>query len=167
MNHIRSAGFSLIEIIVAIGIMAVVTMFVVPFYLQFAQEAKLTQDATTIYNTAQIAKAKARAGDGGNSASCTQYSGYRLTIGAQSVTTTLCCDAGCSGGGTTSISTNTLASGQTTISSPAAGTSINFARIDGASTDTSIILRNSSISKCQAIQIREVGPITLGDVYGC
>lgn len=167
MKCMRTNGFSLIEIIVAIGIMAVVTMSVVPFYLRFAQEAKLTQDATTIYNTAQIAKAKARAGDGGISGSCTTYSGYRITISSQSVTTTLCCSASCSGGGTTSISTNTLSSGQTSITSPASGTAIGFAPLTGASTDTSIVLRSGSISKCQAIQIRAIGPITLGGVYDC
>jgi prepilin-type N-terminal cleavage/methylation domain-containing protein len=163
----RTLGFTLIEIVVTIGIMSIVSMGVVPFYLQFAQEAKLTQDASILYSAVQLTKSKARAGEGGDSTNCAQYAGYDLIVNAQSLSTKLCCSAACSDVQSKVISTNTLATGKTTITQPSAGTHIRFAPLTGATSTNTIEIRSSSISKCQAIQIQSSGPVSLGTIYGC
>lgn len=166
-THIRR-GFTLIEIIVAIGVMGIVTAAMVPAYQTFTQEAKLTQDATIIRNALQIAKSKAAAGDGGASATCASYSGYEILVNARSVSAIKCCATTCLGAGNPTISTNTLTAAQNTIISPAAGTRIRFAQLSGSvATSVSIVIRNSSIAKCKAIQITPSGVSTIGNLYAC
>jgi prepilin-type N-terminal cleavage/methylation domain-containing protein len=161
-------GFTLIEIIVVIAVMGILTAAIVPAYQSFIQEAKLTQDVTVIRNALQIAQSKARAGDGGASATCASYTGYDVLISTRSISTIRCCESTCLGATSPTIASNSITTLQNTIVSPANGTRIRFVPLTGATTTaTNIVIRNSSISKCKAIQINTSGISTIGNLYAC
>jgi len=142
-------GFTLIEIIVSLSIMAILGTFGLARYNTFNQQQKLKNEAKKFVVVLELAKKKAVASD--LYQDCNNFNGYRVTLTANNYSLNFVCN-----------STNQLIQNYTfdTNITTTVGTGNFFFPPMGAGmnlTINSIRLRNSKINQCINISISTIG----------
>lgn len=94
--HCRSDGFSLIELLVVVGIITVLARSALVNYNAFNDTQKTRQAALTIKNNLRFAQSRAYNGEKPTSG-CTELLGYRVTFTATSYTMQAQCTEGVAG----------------------------------------------------------------------
>lgn len=150
-------GFSLIELIIVTGIIAVFSSLSLGYYNNFTEERKLDRDAKKLVDIIELTKKKAQAGDI-ESYSCGEFSGYTMVFLPASYTMRLCCDSTC----TSSYEVQTFRY-QTNIAALITGsTTVHFEPLTlrtDLSTDTTIRIQHSGLDKCVPIVISPLGVV--------
>ncbi len=82
MKNVHAFGFSLIEIIVVVGIMASVTGFILVSYNNFNTNQKLKQAAKTLRSDLRFVQTRAYSGLKPSGVVCTNIVGYQLSFTA-------------------------------------------------------------------------------------
>lgn len=163
----QSAGFSLIEIIVIMIILASLTGLITANYVDYAEEKKLNEAATILRTSLTTARARALAGDTG-AYNCSEFGGYKVDVfeSSNSARTRLCCDSSCTAFydvKTDNFKTNIdleIASDSAILFKPyAQGVTINSA--------APIVLKNTFLNKCHWVQVNQVGVVEVGYIYDC
>ena len=164
-NKKLSKGFTLIELIIVITIIALFSGMLFAYYGNFNEEKKLQSEVKKITAIAYLARSKATAGDLDlNLPACSDFLGYRININSSS---TYALERNC-GGTYVSVQTQTLPT-NTTITSAipllvlfkplSAGTDL--------SSPTTVVIKDSFINRCMSIQISTLGVITENAAYAC
>lgn len=163
----KTAGFSLIEIIVIMIILVSLTGLITANYVDYTEEMKLNEAATQLRTSLTTARARALAGDIGPYV-CNEFGGYKVLVSeaSNSAKTTLCCDGACTASYdivTATFKSNIdiqIASDSSILFKPyAQGVTINSV--------APIVLKNSFLNKCHWVQINAVGVVEVGYIYEC
>lgn len=152
-------GFTLIEIIVIIGVISILMNIGLAYYNKFNEQKKLQSDTQKLYDILHLARAKTISGDQMN-ITCTSFSGYQVEIvSSSSYKLVLCCSDACSGADQTEIQTYSLQSSITLDPAPA---TIKFKKLTGeVVTSTDIEISNSVISECMKLSVKQSGLVEL------
>ncbi len=168
-------GFTLIELIVVVLIMAIVTGMTLAVFSNFTEDRKLTKEVEKLRDVLELAKKKAT--DSEIVGDCKKFSGYRVSVGSSSYTLNILC----------SPVPPTLVSNlvQTfTIGQETTGTSNSLLiQIPGVSdidfkplsegtnitsgSETDFIFKNLIINKCIWLRISSNGVINKDDEVTC
>jgi type II secretory pathway pseudopilin PulG len=154
-------AFTLIEVVISIGIIIVFAALVMPRYNDYNNELKLKKETRRIMSTIELAKKKALSSDLYNP-SCTSFEGYRVEVAANSFTLHFMCE-----GAQQMIQSYPLDSN---VSITTGTGNMDFAPI-GANTSIpigTIRLRNDSIGKCIDITVTPLGIVSTNDtLFAC
>jgi len=156
MRRINKNGFSLLELLIVISIVAVLGAVGVGFYLNYAKNIEIKTVANTLVSDLKQAQAKSMAGVGGFKW------GIHLVNGDTDYYETFSSPSDYSDVSKSIVSTKYLSKG-VLFSDPASSSTkdIIFNKITGATTEASITLSSSEVTK--KISISSVGSITNGE----
>lgn len=149
-------AFTLIELIVAVGIISVFSGMSLAGYLNYTEELKLKSEAGRLISTIELAKKKASSGELFDTG-CTNFEGYRVEISANSFNLLFLCD-----GLQQQVQGNSF---NNPVSITSAIGNLDFKPL-GIGTDITIgtiTIRNSRISKCMNITVNSVGIMSTTD----
>lgn len=146
----RNAGFTLIELVVVISIIALMTGLSIATYNNFNLEQKLTTDAKKLVDTLDLARKRTLSADLAQN-TCDNFNGYSVTVAANAVTTSICCSGSC-----TAVNSYSFQQGI----DAATTASFAFKALTANTTASAIKLRNTSLGKCIPINITANGIIT-------
>jgi prepilin-type N-terminal cleavage/methylation domain-containing protein len=143
-------GFTLLELIIAMGIALVLASGIFAAYEKFNKRERLRQAAATLKNNLRFGQSKAINGEK-PVAGCTQLVGYSVTFSVGSYTIQAQCTEGTAGAVTSvTLPTNVVFSG--------APSPITFTVLTGTvSTDTTLTVSDGTDSK--SIQVKRSGDI--------
>ncbi|MCX7996890.1 MAG: prepilin-type N-terminal cleavage/methylation domain-containing protein [Patescibacteria group bacterium] len=169
MHPFSRAGFTLIEIVVVIAIVASLTGLLSANYVQYAEEKKLQQEVINLKTVLTLARTKSLAGDIGTYP-CGNFYGYRISsdLPNRKINTHLCCGDGCAGGSNAAYQTGSYTIPESiTVRTNFALAFLSFAKGTDLAEDLVIELKNTSIGKCAFIRVSKVGLIEAAPLYRC
>jgi prepilin-type N-terminal cleavage/methylation domain-containing protein len=146
----RNAGFTLIELVVVISVIALITGLSIATYNNFNLEQKLTTDAKKLVDIIDLARKRALSADLAQH-TCDSFNGYSVAVAANAVTTSICCNGSC-----TVVSSYSFQQGI----DAATTASFTFNSLTANTTASSIKLRSVNLGKCIPISITTNGIIT-------
>ncbi len=153
-------GYSFIEILVVVSVIAVLSGLSLATYNNFTQQQNLDKEAKRLVDVLEIAKKKADAPD--SAITCTgTFLGYSVNVLAGSYQVQYHCSSS-----DTSLSpaiTYTFPSGFSAINTGI----VNFLLLTGGANNIFFTLRNSNISRCINITVSNTGIIDISSQYGC
>lgn len=154
-------AFTLIELIISIGIIMVFSGIALPRYNNYNNELKLKKEVKKLVSTIVLAKKKALTSDLYDQ-NCTEFEGYRITVGTYSYILNFLC-----GGMEQEVQEYTLDSnviisnGTGNLDFPPIGANVNIPI-------GNIRLKSDSISKCIDISITSIGIVSTDEsLFGC
>lgn len=160
INH----GYTLVEIIVILGIIAIVSGFGIATYNSYNEQLILRNQAKKIANIIELAKKKAVAGDLSQQALCETFQGYIVEINDASFGKNVVLDIKCSGS-RNRINTYPLDNNITSTDG-----FMNFFPLgsvflgnDDPTYVLPIKLRNSKIGQCITVSVTSIGIVTTDD----
>jgi len=156
-------SFTLIEILVVTTITLIFLGVGLVQYNAYTEQTKLKNEAKKLVDVMELAKKKALSADLFDK-TCTNFTGYRLTLNTNNYSLIFCCNSGCS----TPTNVNTYAFNNTNITIFSGTGDLNFPPLmSGLNfTISSIKLQNSSINtanKCVNISISAIGIVELNE----
>jgi prepilin-type N-terminal cleavage/methylation domain-containing protein len=152
----KNKGFTLIELIVVIGIVSLFTGISIAKYNENASQLKLRNEAKKLVDVLELAKKKALTGDLLDK-NCADFRGYRVIIGSGNYSLNFNC-----GGTYTEVQNYNL----TTNNSIIGGTgNYDFTplMINPIFPATAISVKNSSINKSIKVNISSIGIIDIDE----
>ncbi len=154
-------AFTLIELIISIGIIMVFSGMALPRYNNYNNELKLKKEVKRLVSVIELAKKKALTSDLYDQ-NCSEFQGYRVAVGTYSFSLNFLC-----AGMEQEIQEHVLdsniiiSSGTGNIDFPPIGANVNIPI-------GTIRLRNDSISKCIDISITSIGIVSTNEsLFGC
>lgn len=184
-NQSFRAGFTLIELVLVISIIAVLSGFIVANYSSFSEEKKLTETTTQVSGILMQARSRATTGDLGPYP-CEPFEGYQVSYSSSTPTQyemRICCNATCATSGPsasyiisrydlpaniefvdTTDHNTTLDSFSLRFNPFADGTSLQE---DDPPEDLTLVLKNRFVNRCNWITISPLGVIETGRLFGC
>lgn len=152
----KNFGFTLIEIIIVTGVVAIFSGISFAYYSQFSQKNKLESQVTQLEDVLYLARKKSMANDFYDP-TCLNFNGYQIKfIGNQQYEFYFCCEASC--GVNTLINTYYLSSPVTFSYVPTS--SVLFKPGTGQiDEETTITFEDSTLNKCFQIAIKQSGLI--------
>lgn len=153
-------SFTLIELLVVISIMLIFIGSILAQYNTFTQQTKLKNDAKKLVDVLELAKKKAVSADLQDK-TCTNFTGYRVSLIASGYSLIFCCDPGCS----TPTNVNTYTFNNTNITILLGTGNYDFPPLmnNPIFADDTIQLKNSVIDKCVNISISAIGIVELDE----
>lgn len=144
------SGFSLIDILISVGIIAVTVGLSLPYFNTFGEGRKLNAETSALVSVLTLAQKKAVSAD--LSASCGGgFLGYRVNVTSTTYNLQIRCT-----GGVNSIQTYSFVS---PIQSDTTAT-IDFKALAAGATASCIRLRNTIAVQCRCIDIKSSGVIS-------
>ncbi len=165
MKDIYRRSFTLIEIIIVIGIIAIFSALSMGYYNTYTEEKKLDGEEKKIIDIIELARKKAQSGDIGGY-SCSNFDGYQVVFAGDTYYLRICCADGCS-------STFTLQSyklPQNITATISGSPTISFSPLNfhtNLTTTVTITVKNAKISKCIPIAIYPSGLVDEGVKAAC
>jgi len=157
LNRLRNCeGFTLIELIVVIGIISIFSGIFLARYNENASQLKLRNEAKKLVDVLELAKKKALSADLFDK-NCTNFTGYRVTIASGSYSLFFGCVSVYS-----TVQSYNLSSNMTVVTGTG---NYNFSPLmnNPSFISNTIRLKNSVISKCLNISISPIGIIELNE----
>jgi len=155
-------GFTLIELIVVIGIMAILTSIGLAYFNNFNEEKKITAEVSRLVDVLQLARSKSMANDYSPMPTCTDFSGYQLEITQIAYNFVFCC-SDCSGANRKLLQSHTLYSTVTVD----AGYTFLFRPLTGQTIGSTLKIGNNTLNKCAQVDIQNSGLISSTDLDVC
>jgi len=155
-------GFTLIELIVVIGIMAILTSIGLAYFNNFNEEKKINSEISRFVDVLHLARSKSMTNDLTPMPACPDFSGYQIEIvQASPVISKLnfCC-GDCLGANKTLLQSHNLYS---TVSADNSYT-ILFAPHTGATLAKTVRFTNATIGKFATVTIQSSGLISNTDL---
>lgn len=151
----NSRGYTLIEIIVVLGIVTILSGFGIAKYNTYTQQLTLKNQAKNLVEVIELAKKKAVSGD--LYQNCSDFQGYQVVVNANTFLMNFNC-----GGVYQTIQNYSMANSITTIVGIG---NFNFLplAIGTNLTVNSLRLKNSKIDQCIDISISSIGVINIDE----
>ncbi|MFZ6034858.1 MAG: pilus assembly FimT family protein [Patescibacteria group bacterium] len=149
-------AFTLIELIVAVGIISVFSGMSLAGYLNYTEELKLKSEVGRLISTIELAKKKASSGELFDTG-CANFEGYRVEISANSFNLLFLCD------GLQQQVQGNLFNSPVSITSVTGNLDFKPLGIGTDITIGTITIRNSRIGKCMNITVNSVGIMSTTD----
>jgi type II secretory pathway pseudopilin PulG len=146
-------AFSLIELLVVIGIVILVTGFILASYQVFNEQQAVILEAGKLVDVLRLAQKKAIAGE--NTCESGILTGYGVSINSANYTLDKVCSSG-----TTSLKTYSFLKVRSTGTS-----SVVFSTVYGTTTTQTITLYSFQLDRQLDIAISSQGIITIGSIY--
>ena len=152
----KSKGFTLIELIVVMGILSIFSGIFLAQYNENASQLKLKNEAKKLIDVLELAKKKALTADLFDK-NCTDFTGYRVIISSGSYSLSF----GCASVYSVVQNYNLL----TNITATVGTGNYNFSplMINPNFISNTIRLKNSAINKCVNISISPIGIVELNE----
>ena len=156
----EAKGFTLIELIVVIAIMAIMTGIGLAYFNKFNEEKKISGEVSRLVDVLHLARSKSMAGDLSPMPACTDFSGYQVEIIQTAYSFVFCC-GDCTGGNKIPLQSHTLYStvlADNTYSllfKPSTGV-VNT----GLTSEKTITFTDTSISKSATVTVQNSGLIS-------
>lgn len=157
------SSFTLIEILVVIGIMLVFLGMTLAQFNGYNETLKLKSEARKLVDTIELARKKSLASDLYDN-TCANFNGYQLSLATNQYVLSFCCNNVC----TTNLKTYNFGSETVnkniSIFAPASGTIIFTPLMTGFQNSVPTIeVKNTLVNKCVVISISPIGIVNLDE----
>jgi len=151
----KSKSFTLIELIIIVGIVAVLSGIFLGYYNNFSEEKKLDEGVKKLIDVLNLARTKSLAADLSPQTTCTNFAGYKIEFIGNTYDLIFCCNSSCTGGGRIKIQSYGLPSSVSFLSS----STISFKPLSGETSQatTTITLKNTNINQCYQVTVQASG----------
>lgn len=155
-------AFTLIEIIVVMGILVLLSGITFAFYNHYQQEKNLESEVNKIVDVLELAKNKSISFDLSSVPDTCNFKGYQITfINNQTYQLVVCCDIDCNN----FFNLNTYRLNPNIIFANFPISPINFTPIFGNTPNNrDIILKHIYLDKCQKINVNQQGIINVSNI---
>lgn len=150
----KSKSFTLIELIIIVGIVAVLSGIYLANYNNFSEEKKLDEGVKKLIDVLHLARTKSLAADLSPLITCTNFSGYRVEFLLSSYDLFFCCNSSCTGGGRIKIQSYGLPSSVSFFPLPV---TTSFKPLSGETSQATITLKNTNINQCYQVTVQASG----------
>ncbi|MBI3620192.1 prepilin-type N-terminal cleavage/methylation domain-containing protein [Candidatus Roizmanbacteria bacterium] len=169
-RFLLSAAFTLIELIIVVGIISLIVTMSLGYYNPFTERKKIEEGQKRLLDTLELAKKKAVSGDMAGQSCSKSFTGYQVVVDAASYTLYFCCDtSGVLPLCVSPVTTYNYPSHVTATAVPALPQNIIFKPVFGDTTLSGTVvikLTNSTLplADCRQISITPLGSIQPSDV---
>lgn len=154
-------AFTLIELIISIGIIMVFSGMALPRYNNYNNELKLKKEVKRLISVIELAKKKALTSDLYDQ-NCSEFQGYRVAVGTYSFSLNFLCSGMEQEIQEYILDSNVIISNGTgNLDFPPIGANVNIPI-------GTIRLKSDSISKCIDVSITSIGIVSTNEsLFGC